>query len=214
MKSAYDLIDRCTPNTLSPSNPNPSRHHKALLILPNRPTLLRLRTKLLRRDNPLPILGSLNHPHLPVRLPLIPPKQRMPALQPLLHPLPRLRQLLLPPLPHLLLAQLAPGLCLLDDFRGRVGLFFRVDGHEHELHAAQVRVRVFGEAAREEGARGVAAREEVVASAGAVGLRGGADVVDCAVEGEVDGELWVGAVVGGELHVGEVDLGFLQTRPG
>ena len=58
------------------------------------------------------------------------------------------------------------------------------------------------ETARDEGARGVAAGEEVVVSRGAVNHAVGGDVEDGAVDGEVDGEGAVGAIVEGELGGG------------
>ena len=68
---------------------------------------------------------------------------------------------------------------------------------------------VFLEAAREEGARGVAASEEVVRAAGPVGVAVGGDVVDCAVQCQVDGKSRIGAVVARELGISEVDGCFL-----
>ena len=59
------------------------------------------------------------------------------------------------------------------------------------------------EAAGYKGAGGVAAGEEVVGSAWAVEVWGGGDVVDGAVEGEVDGDGGEGAVVEGEFGGGE-----------
>ena len=50
----------------------------------------------------------------------------------------------------------------------------------------------------------------MVAAAGAVEVSGGGDVVDGAVEGDVDGERGVGAVVGGEFGGGEVELAALD----
>tara|TARA_R110002003_G_scaffold130_11_gene12228 strand:+ start:7924 stop:8271 length:348 start_codon:yes stop_codon:yes gene_type:complete len=79
------------------------------------------------------------------------------------------------------------------------------------LHAAKVRGCVFLETTRQESARGVAAREEVVGATRAVGRRGDGDVVDGAIEGEVDWFLGVGAVVGGEFGVGEVDFALLEN---
>lgn len=84
-------------------------------------------------------------------------------------------------------------------------LLLVVDGDEHLLDAVQVRGQVLLEAARDEGAGGVAAREEVVAAAGPVHGAVGGDVEDGAVDGEVDGEGGVGAVVEGELLGGEVE---------
>jgi hypothetical protein len=77
------------------------------------------------------------------------------------------------------------------------------------LDAAQVGDRVFGEAARQEGARRVPPREEVVAPAGAVGGGRARDVVDGAVDREVDGLGRVAAVIGRELCIGEVNVAAL-----
>lgn len=52
--------------------------------------------------------------------------------------------------------------------------------------------------------------EEVVGPAGAVGRRRDGDVVDGAVDGDVDGLGLVRAVVGGELGVSEVDFALLS----
>ena len=70
---------------------------------------------------------------------------------------------------------------------------------------------VFLETARDEGARGVAAGEEVVVSRGTVHHAVGGDVEDGAVDGEVDGEGGVGAVVKGELGGVKMDGAFLYV---
>jgi len=49
----------------------------------------------------------------------------------------------------------------------------------------------------------------VVGAARAVGLGGNGYVVDCAVEGEVDGFAGIGTVVKGEFGVGEDDFALL-----
>lgn len=132
-------------------------------------------------------------------------------LQPFTHLLPRLSQLLRMPIlqlrlrQHLLTPGLLPSLIILDPALNLLG----VNRHIHELYAAQIGRLVFPEAARDEGARGVAAGEEVVRTAGAVGLGGGGHVIDGAVEGEVDGLLRVRAVVGSELIVSEADAAVL-----
>jgi hypothetical protein len=82
------------------------------------------------------------------------------------------------------------------------GLLPGVDRDEHLLDAAEVGRRVFGEAAGEEGTRGIVACEEVVTATGPVGCGRDGNVVDCAVESEVDGAFGRGAVVGEELGVG------------
>lgn len=78
-----------------------------------------------------------------------------------------------------------------------------INRHKHLLHTPHVGGEVFLETARHEGAGGIAAGEEVVVAAGAVDEWVGGDVEDGAVDGEVDGEGRVGAVVGGELVGGE-----------
>ena len=77
-----------------------------------------------------------------------------------------------------------------------------VHGDEHLLHAGEVVREILLETARDEGARGVAAGEEVVVSRGTVHHAVGGDVEDGAVDGEVDGEGGVSAVVEGELGGG------------
>jgi hypothetical protein len=73
------------------------------------------------------------------------------------------------------------------------------------LGTAQVGRRVLSETARDECARRVLAREDVVAAFGPVDAAAGGDVVDGAIEGYVDGFVGVGAVVGEELGVGQGD---------
>lgn len=70
---------------------------------------------------------------------------------------------------------------------------------EHFLGTDEIRRQVVLETARHEGAGCVAPGEEIVAPAGSVDswIRG--DVEDGAVDGEVDGQIWVGAIVEGEL---------------
>lgn len=135
----------------------------------------------------------------------------MPTVQTLENPLPRLPHLLRMSILQLALAQLRSCLGFRQDLGGRVFFLLRVHRQEHALDAAQVRGRVFLETAGQEGARGVAAGEEVVGSAGPVGLRRDGYVVDGAVEGQVDWFTGGRAVVLEELHVGEVDLGFLEV---
>ena len=50
----------------------------------------------------------------------------------------------------------------------------------------------------------------MVAAAGAVDAAAGGDVVDCAVQGEIDGEIGVGSIVQVELGVGQVDRSLLS----
>lgn len=98
---------------------------------------------------------------------------------------------------------------LFNDIGRGVGFELGVDGYKHCFHAAEVWDRVFGETASQKGARGVAAGEDVVGAAGPVSSGGGRDIVDCAVEREVDGFCGVAAVVKCEFSVGEVDLALL-----
>ena len=105
----------------------------------------------------------------------------MPALQPLLNLPPRSLQFLGLPILALRTSKRFPRLRLLEVSRCGCGFLLRINGHEHALHAAQIRHTVFGETTREEGARGVFAGEEVVGAAGPVRLRGNGKVVDCAV---------------------------------
>jgi hypothetical protein len=72
----------------------------------------------------------------------------------------------------------------------------------HLLHAPQIRVSILVETAGDERTRGICAGEEVVGAVGAVVATPGRDVVDGAVDGEEDGEGFVGAVVMGEVGVG------------
>ena len=90
--------------------------------------------------------------------------------------------------------------------RVRLGV---VEGQVHLLDAAHVGGAVVGEAARDVGARGVAAGKVVVGASRAVDAAAGGDVVDGAVDGEVDGLGVVGAVVGGEFFESEVEGTFL-----
>lgn len=180
-----------------------------LIILPNRPPLLRRPTQLPLRKLLQPALLPPDRPHPPIRLPLIPAKQGMPMLQALLDLLPRTPQLRRMPILLLRGAQRLPRLGLGPVLVRRRVLGLGVDGHVHLLDAAQVRHRVVCETARQERARRVVAREEVVAPSRPVGGRRGGDVVDCAVEREVDGLCGVGAVVGEELGVCEVDFSLL-----
>lgn len=82
------------------------------------------------------------------------------------------------------------------------------------LCAAQVRCRVFSKAASDEAARGVLACEDVVASTGAIDAAASSDIVDSAVEREVDWLVRIAAVVGEKLGVGQGDgsLLFVDVR--
>lgn len=154
-----------------------------------RPTLLRLRTQ-----SPLgrllqPIRLPLHSAHLKIVLPARTSEHLRPALNSVLDLLPRLAQLLLPEL-----------LLLRRDVR--LVEVRHVHGHVRPLRAAQVGRRVLRKAARDETPRGVFAREHVVAAARAVDAAAGRDVVDRAVERQIDRFVGVAAVVGEELGVG------------
>lgn len=77
-------------------------------------------------------------------------------------------------------------------------LLLIIDRDKHLLHARQIVREVLLETTRHESARRVAAGEEVVVPAGAVHHAVCGDVEDGAVDGEIDGEGGVGAVVEGE----------------
>ena len=148
-------------------------------LLHRSPTKLPLHTRHLLQPNNLPNLKIL----------LMIPKEPLPML----HLLPNLP----PSHPNILLA---PNLPL--PTTQRLNLLLIVNGDKHLLGAGEVVREVFLETARDEGARGVAAGEEVVVSRGAVHHAVGGDVEDGAVDGEVDGEGAVGAIVEGELGGG------------
>ena len=140
----------------------------------------------------------------------------MPVLQPIFDTLPCLPQLLRAPVLQIPLAHRLSLLArtflqrrvlrlLVIRGVGRRWFLPRLERHVHLLHAAQIGHRVGVEAARQERARGIAPGEEVVRAAGSVRRRADADVVNGAIDGEVDGLGRVGAVVGFELVVGEVN---------
>lgn len=118
-------------------------------------------------------------------------KEPLPPLHRLLHRRPRKPDLPLPPdLP----------------LRTRNPFLLNIlHGDKHFLRTDQIPRQIFLETARDEGARGVAPGEEIVAPAGPVDGRVGRDVEDGAVDGEVDGEGGVGAIVEGEFGGGEVN---------
>lgn len=78
------------------------------------------------------------------------------------------------------------------------------DGEVHFLQTAQIGSQVFLEAAGDKGARGIAAGKDAVGASGAVHVAALGDVVDGAVDGEVDGFGFVGAIEGLELVEGVV----------
>lgn len=148
-------------------------------LLHRSPTKLPLHTRHLLQPNNLPNLKIL----------LMIPKEPLPML----HLLSNLR----PSHPNILLA---PNLPL--PTTQPLNFLLVVHRDKHLLHAGEVVREILLETARDEGARGVAAGEEVVVSRGAVHHAVGGDVEDGAVDGEVDGEGAVGAIVEGELGGG------------
>lgn len=82
---------------------------------------------------------------------------------------------------------------------------------KHLLDTGEVVREIFLKTARDEGARGVAAGEEIVVARGTVHHAVGGDVEDGAVDSEVDGEGGVGAVVKGELGGVKMDGAFLYV---
>ncbi|KAL7357905.1 hypothetical protein ACKS0A_01787 [Histoplasma ohiense] len=108
---------------------------------------------------------------------------------------------------------LAPRLLLLLAHRQLEGVLIVVfDGDVHEFDAANVRCAVLREAASDVSARGVGTGEAVVAAALTVDTRVRGDVEDHAVDGDIDGQGGVGAVVEGELcwceFQGSAEIGF------
>lgn len=93
------------------------------------------------------------------------------------------------PLPPDLLLRLRKLLLLLT--------VFVIDGDKHLLNTGQVRGEIILETPRDERAGGVPPGEETVHAPWAVDARVCRDVEDGAVQGEVDGEIWVGAIVQG-----------------
>ena len=154
-----------------------------LLVYPSlRPLLLRSPAKL-----PLHLrhLQPNNPSHLKILL-MIPEK----AL-PMRHLLPNPR----PRHPHILLA---PDLPL--STTQSPNLFLIINRNKHLLYTGEIVCQVFLETARNEGARCVAASEEIVVAAGAIHHAVCGDVEDGAVYGEVDGEGGVGAIVKGKVR--------------
>jgi hypothetical protein len=151
--------------------------------------LLRLITQLPHGSLLQPVRLPLHSTSLKVVLPALALKHARPAINRSMNLLLRQANNLLPQL--LLLRRDALGIHVRDIHRD-----------VSPLGAAQVGRRVFSEAAGDESARRVLAREHVVAAAGPVDVAAGGDVVDGAVQGHVDGFVGVGAVVGEELGVG------------
>jgi len=158
-------------------------------VLRLRPALLRLITQLTHRSLLQPIRLPLHGASLKVVLPALALEHARPAINCSVNLLLRQTHNLLPQL--LLLRRDALRIHVRDIHRD-----------VSPLGTAQVGRRVFSEAAGDESARRVLAREDVVAAAGPVDVAAGGDVVDGAVQGHVDGFVGVGAVVGEELGVG------------
>lgn len=154
-----------------------------------RTSLLRLRTQLPLRQLLQPTRLSLHSADLKVILPSLTTEHLRPPLNRLLDLLPRIAQLLL----SVFL------LCCSDILLVKVR---NVDRDVRPLCAAQVRRGVFRKAASDESARGVLACEDVVASSRAIDAAASSDIVDRAVEREVDRLVRVASIVGEELGVG------------
>ena len=156
-----------------------------LPLRPLRPLLHRSPTKL-----PLHLRHLIQTNNLPnLKILLMIPKEPLPML----HLFPNLR----PSHPNILLA---PNLPL--PTTQPLNIFLVVHRDKHLLDTGELVREILLETARDKGARGVAAGEEVVVARGAVHHAVGGDVEDGAVDGEVDGEGGVGAVVEGELGGG------------
>jgi hypothetical protein len=160
---------------------------------------LRLRTSLLRLRTQLPLRQLLQPTRLPLHganleviLSSLAAEHLCPSLNRLLDLLPRIAQLLLPV--FLLLCSNV----LLVKVRD-------VDRDVRPLCAAQVGRRVFSKAASDESARGVLACEDVVASTWTIDAAASGNVVDRAIEREVDRLVGVASVVGEELGVSQGD---------
>lgn len=165
---------------------NNTAHSKYISIpLPLRPLLHRSPTKF--PLHPQHLIQPNNLPNLKILLMI--PKEPLPMLHLLLN--------LSPSHPNILLA---PNLPLSTTQRSNLPLVIHRD--KHLLDTGEVVREVFLKAARDEGARGVAAGEEIVVPRRTVHHAVGGDVEDGAVDGEVDGEGGVGAVVEGELGGG------------
>jgi len=68
--------------------------------------------------------------------------------------------------------------------------------YEHLLHTSHIRTNIRTETPCHKSSRGVRAGEEMVRSAWAVMSSAFGDIIDCAVDGEEDGEVGIGSVVG------------------
>lgn len=203
-------IHRCNTSVIALHKIGILKHRKSLLCLnlipPLRSRIQSPLTQLPLRQLLQPALGTHNFTDLEIVLTRLPTKHKRPTLNGIMDLFLRHPRLQLPPhlllrLGQLLLAARLPVLSVLV-----VALhLFGVDGHVRLPRAAQVRRQVRVEAARDESARCVAAREERVRAPWSVDLAAGADVVDCAVQRDVDWFRRVGAVVLQEFEVVEAD---------
>lgn len=166
---------------------------------------LRLRTSLLRLSAQLPLRQllqptrlSLHFTDLKVVFAGLAVEHLCPSLNRLLDLLPRVAQLLLPVF-----------LLLCSDI-----LLVKVRDVDRDvcpLCAAQVGCGVFGKAASDESASGILACEDVVASTWSIDAAASGDIVDRAVECEVDRLVRVASVVGEELGVGQGNRSLLYV---
>jgi hypothetical protein len=179
--------------SISPPDPQSVPAIRSASVIPSvlrlRPALLRLVTQFPHGSLLQPIRLPLHSASLKVVLPALAFEHARPAINRSVNLLLRQANNLLPQL--LLLRRDALRIHVRDIHRD-----------VRPLGAAQVGRGVFGEAAGDESARRVLARKDMVAAAGPVDVPAGGDVVDCAVQGHVDGFVGVGAVVGEELGVG------------
>jgi hypothetical protein len=136
-----------------------------------------------------PIRLSLHSAHRKVVLAAGTLEHRLPPLNRVLDLFPRVPQLLLPQL--LLLCS------------GRFIKARYIDRNVCPLCATQVGCRVLSETARDEAARGVFTCEDIVAATSAIDPATGGDVVDSAVEREVDRLVGVAAVVREEFGISQ-----------
>lgn len=87
-----------------------------------------------------------------------------------------------------------------------------VDRDVHLLHALEIRSQILLETARNESACGIATGEEVVAAAGSVDDRVCRDIEDRAIDGNVDRQGSISAIVERELLRVQEDGSSLESR--
>lgn len=155
--------------------------------------LLRLLAKLPPRQLFQPTLLPLHLANLKVVLARLTLEHAAPPVNRILHPLLGQPRLPLPPLFEF---------CLLNPLPSSFPLqlptlsLFIVDRYIRLLGSTDIRCQVFLETAGDESTRGITAGEKVVAAAGTVDVAAGRDVVDGAVQCNVDGFQRVAAIVG------------------